>query len=169
MEKPWKVIAAFVGVFIFGSIFGGLFVLRIEQRPAAKRPAQTQQQQQAPLPGILRRFAEQLDLTPEQREKISPLVERAEDDIRRLRQTSLRETGIVLKRLQEDFASELTPPQRKKMERMEEKMQERLREGVGAFQPLRDKPAGKRPGAIKDPAAKEEPPPAKADGAGPGK
>ena len=29
MEKPWKVIAAFVGVFIAGSIFGGLLALRL--------------------------------------------------------------------------------------------------------------------------------------------
>lgn len=28
MEKPWKVIAAFAGVFVAGSVFGGLLVLR---------------------------------------------------------------------------------------------------------------------------------------------
>lgn len=32
MEKPWKVIVAFVGVFIAGSIFGGLLALRFDQR-----------------------------------------------------------------------------------------------------------------------------------------
>lgn len=31
MEKPWKVIAAFVGVFIAGSIFGGLLALRVSK------------------------------------------------------------------------------------------------------------------------------------------
>jgi Spy/CpxP family protein refolding chaperone len=173
MEKPWKVIAAFVGVFIFGSIFGGLLALRIQQRPAAvKRPAQGQNQP-GPLPAILRLHAEQLDLTPEQREKIRPMVERAEEDIRRVRQTSLRETGIILKRLQEDFANELTPEQRRKLGKMQERMQERLREDRGALQPLRDKPAGKpRPGSPKDKeaAAKEESPAAMTpESASPGK
>lgn len=32
MEKPWKVIVAFVGVFIAGSIFGGLLALRLNQQ-----------------------------------------------------------------------------------------------------------------------------------------
>ncbi len=28
MEKPWKVISAFIGVFIAGAIFGGFFTMR---------------------------------------------------------------------------------------------------------------------------------------------
>ena len=151
--------------------FGGLLALRFEPRPPAKRPAApAAASASAPLPGIMRHFAEQLELTPEQREKIRPMVERAEEDIRRLRQTGLRETGIILKRLQEDFATELTPDQRKKMEKMQEKMQERLRDDRGAFQPLREKFNGKRPGLLKDAAAKEEPAaPAKTDAPAPGK
>lgn len=37
MEKPWKVIAAFVGVFIAGSIFGGLLALRLSHRDVSPR------------------------------------------------------------------------------------------------------------------------------------
>ena len=37
MEKPWKVIVAFVGVFIAGSVFGGLLALRLHQRERAPR------------------------------------------------------------------------------------------------------------------------------------
>jgi hypothetical protein len=38
MEKPWKVIVAFVGVFIAGSVFGGLLALRLnKQRDLAPR------------------------------------------------------------------------------------------------------------------------------------
>lgn len=162
MDKAWKVIAAFVGVFIFGSIFGGLLALRLDQKPAPKKAAQAAGQ--GPMPGILRNFAEKLDLTPEQREKIRPKVERAEEDIRRVRQNGLRDTGIILKRLQEDFADELTPEQRKKLEKMEERQREVLREKPGAFPLLREKLNPKRPGA-----AKEEPAPAKSEGATPGK
>lgn len=54
MEKPWKVIVAFIGVFSAGSVFGGLLALRLHQReqaprfaPAAMMPRPTP----APAPG----------------------------------------------------------------------------------------------------------------------
>ena len=165
MDKPWKVIVAFVGVFLFGSVFGGLLALRFDQRAAApRRAAPPLQAQGAPLPGILRHFADRLDLTAEQREKIRPMVERAEEDFRRIRQTSLRDTGVILKRLQEDFSSELTPEQRKKLEKMQERQKEMLREERGdrpGLPPMRDKPGGRRAGPFKDAPPKDEPAPAK--------
>ena len=54
MEKPWKVIVAFVGVFIAGSIFGGLLALRLNQRDLAPRfapAALTPRPGPAPAPG----------------------------------------------------------------------------------------------------------------------
>ena len=142
MEKPWKVIAAFVGVFIFGSIFGGLLALRFDQRAAVRRPVQGPGAGPLnPLPGILRHLADRLDLTPEQREKFRPMVERAEEDIRRVRQNGLRETGVILRRVQGDFASELTPVQRKKLEKLQERQGELLREDRGPPPPPRQKRA----------------------------
>jgi hypothetical protein len=40
MEKPWKVVAAFVGVFIAGSIFGGLLALRLSHWDLGSRMAE---------------------------------------------------------------------------------------------------------------------------------
>ena len=54
MEKPWKVIVAFVGVFIAGSVFGGLLALRLNQRDLAPRfspAALTSRPGPAPAPG----------------------------------------------------------------------------------------------------------------------
>jgi hypothetical protein len=57
MEKPWKVIAAFVGVFIAGAIFGGVFTLRSSVRrfqvppPVAQRPAPDRTGPQLPAGG----------------------------------------------------------------------------------------------------------------------
>jgi hypothetical protein len=39
MDKPWKVILAFVGVFIAGSVFGGLFTFRATNRAFAAEQA----------------------------------------------------------------------------------------------------------------------------------
>lgn len=39
MDKPWKVISAFVGVFVAGAVFGGLFTLRASSKRTAAEQA----------------------------------------------------------------------------------------------------------------------------------
>jgi hypothetical protein len=147
MDRPWKVIVAFVGIFIAGAVFGGLLALRIENAarheivavtPAAPVPAATRVKGQPPpaakpilpLPqpmqaaNLMKRFAERLDLTTEQRERIMPLIQRATQDFRRQQQAYFREDGIILQRLQEDIAKELTPVQREKLEKMQQRQKE---------------------------------------------
>lgn len=145
MDKPWKVIFAFVGVFIAGAVFGAFFSLRsggrLPQMQGAafrgKGPgmqvAPPQQNQPRPLLGsmqpiqaaqIMRRYAERLDLTPEQKDRIHPLIQRATEDIRRQQQNNLRENGIIVQRLQQDIAKELTVEQRIRLEKMEQRQRE---------------------------------------------
>ena len=162
MESPWKVIAAFVGVFVAGSVFGGLLALRFSDRdvspaslpplamspptqgqtppppqPATQPPSQSKgpglrpnavpAQLQLPpgmavqAPQLMRRYVERLDLTAEQKERITPLIQRAAADLRRQQQTNFRETGIIFQHLQEDLAKELTPDQRTRLEEMAER------------------------------------------------
>jgi hypothetical protein len=201
MEKPWKVIAAFGGVFIAGSIFGGLLALRFSDREsspvlaplAISPPAQTQaqtsalgqapapSQSPAPLPSLppkgpgvrvnavsaqlqlppgmavqapqlMRRYVERLDLTSEQKERITPLIQRATADLRRQQQTNFRETGIIFQHLQEDLAKELTPAQRTRLDEMTER--QRLLIERQQFEKQRTKEGGKF--SPKD-AAKQKP------------
>ena len=162
MEKPWKVIAAFGGVFVAGSVFGGLLALRFSAResspvlaslaisPPVPTPGQTPAPSQTPAqfppqpkgpgaranavsaqlqlppgmavqaPQLMRRYVERLDLTAEQKERITPLIQRATADLRRQQQTNFRETGIIFQHLQEDLAKELTPGQRTRLDEMTE-------------------------------------------------
>ena len=152
MDKPWKVIFAFVGVFIAGAVFGGLLALRIgkavadrrgdqlpfpppqarSQPPGQPGPGQPPPQPQPPQPvapqaqsaQLLRRFAERLDLTPEQRDRIMPMIQRATGDFRRQQQVHFREDTITLQHLQEDIRRELTPAQRTKLDKMEERQRQ---------------------------------------------
>ena len=129
MQTPWKVIAAFLGVFIAGSIFGGFFALRVD-RERGGRPAKRVELQQTSAPlnlRLMRRFAEQLDLTPEQKETLKPLMERAGEDIRRVQQSQVREMSIMVERLQQDIAKSLTPEQKLKLEQMQNEMRERMK------------------------------------------
>lgn len=175
MENPWKVIAAFIGVFIAGAVFGGFFSLGIGARWMATHPAATSVSTPAPAPvatttpstsgapaptaanrpllpvplswqapQLLRHYADRLSLTPEQKERITPLIRRAIEDYRRVQQTTFRETGIILQRLQEDLAKELTPEQRDKLEEMKRKQLERQRE---VFQKLERQREQRKAGA----------------------
>lgn len=148
MNKPWKVVLAFVAVFAAGSIFGGLLMTRVGQRMVEKRRAQLPPPNP---PMMLRHFSEQLELTAAQKEKIRPMVEKAEEEMRALRQRSLKETGVVLRRIQQEFAAELTPEQRKKLDKMQERQRERMREERPGMQFLRERVGGKREGLPPEP------------------
>lgn len=166
MDKPWKVIFAFVGVFIAGAVFGAFFSLRSGGRlpripgpgfrnqgaPVMQNPP-PQPNQQRPMLGamqpiqaaqIMRRYAERLDLTPEQKDRIHPLIQRATEDIRRQQQNNFRENNIIVQRLQQDIAKELTGEQRARLEKMEQRQREMVQQqragngepgGMGPRQP----------------------------------
>ncbi|MBC7366957.1 MAG: hypothetical protein H7343_09135 [Undibacterium sp.] len=143
MNKTWKVVLAFTAVFMAGSIFGGLLAMRVGPRAAQKKGGPP------PVAGqmMLRHFADRLELTPEQKEKIRPMVERADEEVRHLRQSSLKETGVVLRRLQQEISGELTEEQRKKLEKLQERQRELMREDRPerpAGQKFRERMGGKR-------------------------
>lgn len=221
MEKPWKVIVAFVGVFIAGSVFGGLLALRIaakrdqsQHSPAVTavappvtaptttpatttpvtasgsavaatssvtQPTQTTPPQQGggrqnpkseipqvqlpaamvvQAPQLMRRYVDRLDLTPEQKERIHPLIVRATNDLSRQKQNNLRETGIIIQHLQEDLAKELTVAQRGRLEEMAEHQRQIIearekaqQEKIKANQPVA-KPMPKDAPKVKSPSGK---------------
>lgn len=124
---PWKVIAAFIGVFVAGSIFGGFFALRMDRERAPKNRSEQQQTTGSLHLRLMRRFAEQLDLTAEQKETLAPVMKRAGEDIRRVQQSQSREMTILVERLQQDIAQVLTPEQKVKLEAMKQQQRERLK------------------------------------------
>jgi len=151
MDKTWKVIFAFVGVFIAGAVFGGLLALRIGGRFTQMQAQQVRLRgpnavladpKQRPLLGgvqpiqpaqIMRRYADRLGFTPEQRKKIRPLIARATQDVRRQQQNNFRESNVILQRLQQDIARELTPEQREKLHKLEQRQREIASENRARF------------------------------------
>jgi hypothetical protein len=174
VDKPWKVVLAFVAVFMAGAVFGGLFTLRASGRrfadwqaqthpPAAQpqpplqvpppgpasahpaaaaqpkpaappaQPAQNSPSRAPLLPAIMRQFNQRLNLRPAQRERIRPIVDRAAEDLQRLRediererQRNLADTVRVTERMYADVAALLSPDQREELEKMRAQMQERV-------------------------------------------
>lgn len=141
MDRPWKVIAAFIGVFIAGAVFGGFFTLRsagkwfANPRPrptgAASKTSGSAQQAQTPggriAPQVMRQLTQRLNPTPEQQKAIRPIVGRASEDLQRLQREHLADTTRTTERMYADVAAILTPEQRSKLEQMRQEMLERVR------------------------------------------
>ncbi len=167
MDKPWKVIFAFVGVFIAGAVFGGFFTLRSSVKrgnleaeaarlalsmppvvpPSASQPVDPGKLAQTPVPpvpnagpprgmisvALMRRFAQRLNLTSEQREKIRPILGRWGEDFQHLRQENERQQQLYLaesvrlnQRMYGDIAALLGPDHRDELEKMRREDEERV-------------------------------------------
>ena len=120
MEKPWKVILAFAGVFVAGAIFGGALA------PRWFGPRRPMHRGQAFELHLMDRLTRELALTPEQQKKIAPIVSRAEAETRRLRRESVQSFRAVMEKANTEIAAELTPEQRTKMDEMQRRFRERL-------------------------------------------
>lgn len=176
MDKPWKVISAFIGVFIAGAVFGGFFTLRSagkwltgdRGRPVATKaaaPGATQaaspstagQPQGRIYPHVMRQFTQRLNPTQEQQKAIRPIVARASEDLQRMQRENLADTTRTTERMYADVAAILTFEQRAKLEQMRQEMLERVRREK---EKRGEVPAGgevmAKPGARANPQAKAD-------------
>lgn len=149
MNRPWKVVLAFVLVFIAGAVFGGVFTVGFSARRNAggNRANRAASAQPGTVPGapargkaagepgpkastltptLMRQFTGRLNLSPDQKERISPIVSRASEDFVRLRQENLADTARVTERMYADVSAVLNAAQRGELESMRRQMQERV-------------------------------------------
>ncbi len=122
MDKPWKVILAFVGIFVAGLLVGGLVTLRWGKNFTQRQPMGEQFG-----PQLMQRLVTQLDLTPEQQEKVKPIIDSAAEELKQLRRTTQRASAAVLVRMQGDIGAVLTPEQRAKFDTQVGQARERVR------------------------------------------
>jgi Spy/CpxP family protein refolding chaperone len=169
MAKTWQVVAAFIGIFIAGTFTGGLLALRIARQLTPPRPPGFNQGQGAVdqfAPAQLRNFAEQLNLTTDQREKIRPILQRSGEALRRLRQDTQHETREILERMHDRVAAELTPEQLVKFDEIRERQRQRMMEQMQERKNHPNQPPGGRPKADGDQHPDAMPPPAPAPAPG---
>jgi Spy/CpxP family protein refolding chaperone len=103
MGNLWKVVTAFVGVFVAGTVFGGFFALGVGQRfiEGRRSPAQFTD------PGLLQRYVERLQLTDEQKTRIKPILDKAQSDVNEIRRQATIETATVIKPIVEKAEGDL--------------------------------------------------------------
>lgn len=122
MDKPWKVVLAFTGIFLAGILVGGLVALRWGKIFSQHQPMNEQFG-----PQLVKRLVNQLDLTSEQQAKVKPIVAQATEELRQLRHTTQRTTTAVIERMQADIAAVLTPEQKAKFDEQVSQQRERVK------------------------------------------
>lgn len=149
MDKPWKVIFAFVAVFAAGAVAGSLFgARRVAKRfrgepapvvvtlpekqngtvvaekkiePPVKEPNRVSLAPPLPAPQ-LRQWAQRFNLSTEQQKAIRPIIAKTNEEYGRLR----IETTRVTEGMYADISAILTEEQRADFEEMKKKFQERI-------------------------------------------
>ena len=112
----WKLIAGFILVFIAGGItgafLGGLYArhLFFEFHHPALIGARTKE-----------RLRTELNLTPEQVAKISPITDKTAAQLQKVRQDTGRRVHEIMTEAHQEMAANLTAEQRQKLQQIEER------------------------------------------------
>lgn len=164
MDKPWKIILLLAGIFVTGATTGGLVAVRV-CREKLERPRQ--------LPSVeqwtyerLRRLKARLKLTPEQVEKVKPVMRRDMEELGQLRGNFFAASRTIVDRMEKDIAAVLTPEQLQEFEKVKQEsavrwrrmMQDRERGGKGRSGPGHDRPR-RPPAPDGQPGEPGKPPP----------
>ena len=120
--RHWKIVLALTGLFLLGAATGTVVTLKvvkrfIESRTNPDRMSQT----------LFQEYDRRLHLTPEQIERIRPILQRTAREMWDVRAEGARRTFQVIRLSQEEIAAELTPAQREEFERVNEMLRERYR------------------------------------------
>ncbi|MBW8782622.1 MAG: hypothetical protein JF599_12165 [Verrucomicrobia bacterium] len=123
MTLNWKIFAVFTGIFIAGAVTGGFVSARMIRHFAEKRftPDQFGPQQ-------MKKFTEQLNLTPEQREKIRPVILQTAEDLKKVRRDAFKASTELFEHMEAGIAKELTDAQRAQLREIQEKERERRKQ-----------------------------------------
>lgn len=112
----WKLIAGFLLVFIAGGMTGAFFGMTHARRAFFEPPRR----------GIMgermrERLRTQLDLTPEQMAKISPIVDKTATQLDEIRRQTGRRVRELIQDSHQQMAANLTEEQRAKLKKIEER------------------------------------------------
>jgi len=124
--RKWKVIVGLIVIFIAGTITGGVFALGVVKQALDKRinpgrwPA-----------SLLDTYQKRLKLTPEQIEKMRPVIEESRREWAASVRTAVGSYTGIVRRLDEHLEPLLTPEQRSEHERIREEVRNRFRKQFG--------------------------------------
>ncbi|MFM8468648.1 MAG: hypothetical protein ACKODH_01560 [Limisphaerales bacterium] len=148
--RHWKVVLALCALFVLGAATGSVITLKVVKRVIEARTNPERMSQ-----NLLGEYQRRLKLTPEQADKIRPILQRTGREMWDLRTEMSGRTFQVIRLSHEEIAAELTPEQREEFTKLNREMRERLRQqgppGPKGLPPM------KGPGAFSRPVPPEAP------------
>jgi Spy/CpxP family protein refolding chaperone len=110
----WKLVAGFVLVFLAGGVTGAFVGMAQARNKFFQTPHRAFLKER-----MGDRLRKQLNLTPEQVQKISPIVDKASTDLETIRTETTRRVHETMAQAHRDMAVNLTDEQRTKLQEME--------------------------------------------------
>ena len=134
----WKIILSLVAIFIAGAISGAVVTLRV-----VKKVVVANGPERWPA-GMIMVYQNKLKLTPEQMEKIRPVVEDTRKEWAQTIRTAISSQMGMMRKLDEHLIPLLTPEQHQLHEEMKREFRERALQRPGPKPPF-DRPPLDRP------------------------
>jgi Spy/CpxP family protein refolding chaperone len=126
----WKIVLTLIAIFVAGAVTGGFLTIRAMKYEMPRRiqvPPGT--------PFSVDRWLAHLHLTPDQDQKLRPIIEQADNELRNLRALDLREIEGILDRAQDRMNAVLTPAQQERWQQMLEERKQRLEQWFNVPEP----------------------------------
>lgn len=134
--KPWILL---VGIFAIGVITGGALTFGLSARFERPRIGDNMRADWVTF------MSQRLDLTPEQRAKIQPIIKDASLRIRTLHREEIQQGSQIIKTANDQVRALLTPEQQIRFQKMEEEREKMFNNRIRNWGPPREGPPGSSP------------------------
>ena len=125
--KRWKIAFLVLATFVVGAVTGAFFVMG-----SAKDEMRRTRDPRRFFSNTPERWMSDMKLTPDQEQKIRPILQQVDDELTNLRALDLRETEGILSRGEDRInAMPLKPDQREKLHQTFELRRQRVRDWLG--------------------------------------
>ncbi len=123
MNRNLKVSLLIVGIFACGVVVGAVVAKQVfgpGRPPGGGGP-------EGFGPSVMRRLTAELELSEQQRAAVEPIIKKAGDELRDLRQESMKQSGAVIEAMNLAVTAELTEAQREKFTVLKETQKARMK------------------------------------------
>ena len=125
MAANLKVLLTVGGIFLTGAVTGGFVGFRIAEHYAGSPKMQPRGNPVELLGG---RAAEQLKLSPEQKQQVRPIIGRTSDELRNIGRDAFSRSGDLIAKMDAELAKILSAEQLEKLREIRSKESERRRQ-----------------------------------------
>jgi len=122
----WKIVLLVLATFVVGAVTGAFFVMNLAKDEMQRTSDPRRWFSNTPV-----RWVNEMKLTPDQQQKIRPILQQIDDELTNLRSLDLRETDGILARGQDRIDPLLKPEQREQLHKTFEQRRQRVREWLG--------------------------------------